>query len=52
MDFQQGYLVGVSAQHAATTNTFAFACQHVRAHFRELAQMPMRASIFLTPSFV
>lgn len=52
MDFQQGYLVGVSAQQAATTNTFAFACQHVGAHFRALPQMPMHASIFLNPSFV
>ncbi len=52
MDFQQGYLVGVSAKCGATNYTSTLARQHVVAHFHALAMAPMQESIFLFPAVV
>lgn len=50
MDFQQGYLVVITAQQVATTNTFALARQHTGAYFRSSAQVLMQAAVFLPPA--
>lgn len=50
MVFQQGYLVGVSAQCGAKDCTFTLVRQHAGAHFHALAMMPMQESIFLLPA--
>jgi hypothetical protein len=47
MVFQQGYLVGVSAQCGATDYTFTLVRQHSGAHFHALVMTPMQESIFL-----
>lgn len=52
MGFQQGYLVGVSAQNGATDYTFTLVRQHAGADFHALALMPMRESIVLPPAVV
>jgi hypothetical protein len=52
MVFQQGYLVGVSAQYGAADYTFTLVRQHVGVHFHALAMMPMQESIVLPPAVV